>query len=106
MAEAHNRLSAPLYCIVFALVGVSALVGGTFNRRGYGGRIALAMLAVLAARLPGFALQRLVDASPSAAPIMYIWPALWIIALVALLSIPSLELFRANGRSAHQAGAR
>jgi len=108
VAEAHNRLSAPLYCIVFALIGVTALVGGTFNRRGYGGRIALAMLAVLAARLPGFALQRLVDASPSAAPIMYIWPALWIIALVALLSIPSLELFRARakGRDAQPAGAR
>lgn len=108
VAEAHNRLSAPLYCIVFALIGVTALVGGTFNRRGYGGRIALAMLAVLGARLPGFALQRMVDSSPNAAPIMYIWPALWIIALVALLSVPSLELFRSrsNGRNSQAAGAR
>src|SRR6185295_6024513 len=73
-AEAHNRLSSPLYCIVFALIGVTALVSGTFNRRGYGGRIALAMLAVLAARLPGFALQRTVDASPDLAFVMYLWP--------------------------------
>jgi len=28
-AEAHNRLSAPLFCIVFALIAVTALVGGT-----------------------------------------------------------------------------
>jgi lipopolysaccharide export system permease protein len=108
VAEAHNRLSAPLYCIVFALIGVTALVGGTFNRRGYGGRIGLAMLAVLMARLPGFALQRLVDSSPSMAFVMYLWPALWIIALIAVLSIPSLELFRsrANGRVAPTAGAQ
>ena len=94
IAEAHNRLSAPLYCIVFALIGVTALVGGTFNRRGYGGRIGLAMLAVLAARLPGFALQRTVDSSPDLAFVMYLWPMLWIVAIMALLSIPAFELFR------------
>ena len=101
-AEAHNRLSAPLYCIVFALIAVAALVGGNFNRRGYGGRIALSMLAVLAARLPGIALQRLVDANPKVAFVMYLWPAIWIIALIALLSIPALEQFRrrSNGRVA------
>jgi lipopolysaccharide export system permease protein len=102
LAEAHNRLSAPLYCIVFALIAAMALVGGNFNRRGYGGRIALSMLAVLAARLPGIALQRLVDANPKLAFVMYVWPALWIIVLLALLSIPALEMFRprGNGRTA------
>jgi len=105
IAEAHNRLSAPLYCIVFALIGVAALVGGTFNRRGYGGRIAVAMLAVLAARLPAFALQRLVHDSPNTAFVMYLWPALWIIALIALLSVPSLQLFRARAVAARAPGA-
>jgi lipopolysaccharide export system permease protein len=106
-AEAHNRLSAPLYCLVFALIAVTALVGGTFNRRGYGGRIALSMVAVLAARLPGIALQRLVDANPKMVFIMYAWPAIWIIVLIALLSIPAFEMFRtrANGRGV-QAPAR
>jgi lipopolysaccharide export system permease protein len=93
-AEAHNRLSAPLYCIVFALIGVVALVGGNFNRRGYGGRIALAMGAVLAARLPGFAFQQLTNTAPDAVFLMYLWPMIWIVGLLVLLSVPGFELLR------------
>jgi lipopolysaccharide export system permease protein len=90
-SEAHNRLTGPLYCIVFALIGVIALIGGNFNRRGYGGRIALAMGAVLLARLPGFALQQLTNNTPDAAPLMYVWPLLWIAGLLLLLLLPGFE---------------
>jgi len=93
-SEAHNRLTGPLYCLVFALIGVVALVGGTFNRRGYGGRIALAMGAVLAARLPGFGFQQLTNATPDAAIFMYIWPLLWIAGMLFILSVPSFELLK------------
>lgn len=91
-SEAHNRLSGPLYCIVFALIGVMALVGGNFNRRGYGGRIALAMGAVLGARLPGFAFQQATNVTPDAAVLMYAWPLLWIAGLLFLLSFPAFEM--------------
>jgi len=97
-AEAHNRLSGPLYCIVFALVGVYALMGGDFNRRGYGGRIALAFGAMIGIRLPGFGLQLLTNSTPDAALAMYLWPGLWIGALLLLLSIPRLELLRAGSK--------
>jgi lipopolysaccharide export system permease protein len=93
-SEAHNRLTAPLYCIVFALIGVVALVGGNFNRRGYGGRIAIAMGAVLAARLPGFAAQQLTNTTPDAVFLMYLWPLIWIVGLLTLLLVPSFELLR------------
>lgn len=93
-SEAHNRLTGPLYCIVFALIGVVALIGGNFNRRGYAGRIAMAMGAVLAARLPGFAFQQWTNASPDAVPLMYIWPLLWIFGLLLFLSVPGLEMLR------------
>jgi lipopolysaccharide export system permease protein len=96
-AEAHNRLSGPLYCIVFALIGVVALVGGSFNRRGYGGRIALAMGAVLAARLPGFGLQQVTNASPEAAFLMYVWPAVWVIGLLFILAVPRFEMLNRGG---------
>jgi predicted lysophospholipase L1 biosynthesis ABC-type transport system permease subunit len=76
------------------LIGVVALIGGNFNRRGYGGRIALAMGAVLAARLPGFAFQQLTNASPDAVPLMYIWPMLWIVGLMLFLSVPGFEMLR------------
>lgn len=105
-SEAHNRLTGPLYCIVFALIGVYALIGGNFNRRGYGGRIAMAMGAVLAARLPGFAFQQLTNSTPDAAPLMYMWPALWIVVLLVLLSLPSLELLRRGGTPAATGATR
>ena len=93
-SEAHNRLSGPLYCLVFALIGVYSLVGGNFNRKGYGGRIALACVAVIAARLPGFGFQLLTNNSPDAAIAMYIWPALWIGGLMFVLSVPRFELLK------------
>lgn len=93
-SEAHNRLTGPLYCVVFALIGLLALIGGNFNRRGYGGRIALAMGAVLLARLPGFAFQQLTNSTPEAVPLMYVWPLLWIVGLLVFLLVPGFELLR------------
>ncbi|MCE9523918.1 MAG: LPS export ABC transporter permease LptF [Alphaproteobacteria bacterium] len=100
-SEAHSRLTGPLYCLVFALIAVVALVGGSFNRRGYGGRIALAMGAVLAARLPGFGLQQLTNSTPDAAFLMYVWPLLWIAGMLFILSVPGFELL-SRGRGAPQ----
>jgi len=47
------------------------------------------------------------DASPDTFALMYLWPALWIIALIVLLTLPSLELFRQRGnlRAVRAAGA-
>lgn len=90
-SEAHSRLSTPLYCLVFALIGILALIGGNFNRRGYGGRIAIAMGAVLAARMPGFAIQQAVNNSPDLAPLLYVWPLLWVAGLLFMLAFPSFD---------------
>jgi lipopolysaccharide export system permease protein len=91
--EAHERLSSPLYSLIFALIGVLAVAGGTFNRKGYGGRVAIAILAVLAARLPGFGLLSVVRSAPELWPVMYLWPALWLIALYYFLSSARLQLW-------------
>ena len=101
-AEAHNRLSGPLYCLVFALIGVYALVGGSFNRRGYGGRIALAFGAVLLARLPGFGLQQLTNSTPDLAFSMYVWPALWVVGLIFMLSFPGFDNLTTGNKSQPQ----
>ncbi|MBP6012279.1 MAG: LPS export ABC transporter permease LptF [Alphaproteobacteria bacterium] len=93
-SEAHSRLSTPLYCVVFALIGILALIGGNFNRRGYGGRIALAMGAVLAARMPGFAIQQAVNNSPDLAPLLYVWPLLWVAGLLFMLAFPGFDRLR------------
>lgn len=42
LAEANNRLTAPLLNFVLALLAVIAILGGDFNRNGYGRRISIA----------------------------------------------------------------
>ncbi|MEE2692298.1 MAG: LptF/LptG family permease [Pseudomonadota bacterium] len=58
-AEGHNRLASPLYAFAYVLIALYALIGGAYNRRGYGLRIALACAAAGAARITGFVLQSL-----------------------------------------------
>jgi lipopolysaccharide export system permease protein len=94
LAEAHNRLSGPLYAIVFALIATYALIGGNFNRKGYAGRMGLAFLAMFAARVPGFLFQQWTASKPDMAFTLYLWPGLWIAVLLFLLAYPRFELLR------------
>ena len=55
LAEAHARLSTPLYNLAFVLMGAAAILGGAFSRLGYGRRIALVSLAAAVVRILGFA---------------------------------------------------
>src|SRR3546814_9555282 len=48
IAEAHHRLVGPLYTLVFALIGVAALLAGEFNRRGQAKRVLVAVVSVAA----------------------------------------------------------
>jgi lipopolysaccharide export system permease protein len=94
LAEAHNRLSGPLYAIVFALIATYALIGGNFNRKGYAGRMGLAFLAMFAARIPGFLFQQWTASKPDMAFTLYLWPGLWIAILLFMLAYPRFELLR------------
>jgi lipopolysaccharide export system permease protein len=55
LAEAHARLSGPLYVLAFMAVALAAVLGGSFSRMGYSRRIAIAASAAIAVRLLGFA---------------------------------------------------
>ena len=52
-AEAHQRLTAPLYAIAFAMLALAATVGGEFDRRGSGRRMLLVVLVGVLARALG-----------------------------------------------------
>lgn len=54
MAEAHSRLSAPLYALVAMSMALAAIMGGPFSRTGYGLRIARAAGAFLILRIAGY----------------------------------------------------
>ena len=57
LSEAASRLSSPLYNIAFMAIALAAVVGGSFTRQGYNGRIIGAAGLAAAVRLLGFAAQ-------------------------------------------------
>jgi lipopolysaccharide export system permease protein len=54
LAEAHSRLSSPLYNLAFSSLALAAVLGGAFSRLGYGARIAAASGAAVVVRVLGF----------------------------------------------------
>ena len=61
VAEAHARLSAPLYNITFVLLALHAVIGGAFSRVGYSRRILAASGAALVIRILGFGAEAACD---------------------------------------------
>jgi len=56
LAEAHGRLSAPLYNIAFVAMALAAVIGGPFSRLGYIPRIMAVSASAAGARLLGMAI--------------------------------------------------
>ena len=61
LAEAHYRLSSPLYNFTFMLLAFWAVIGGPFTRLGYVRRVARAAMAAAAIRILGFGVQSAAD---------------------------------------------
>lgn len=56
-AEGHSRIAGSLYSIAFMAMAFAAVVGGAFNRTGYGNRIAWMASAAMLTRTLGFAAE-------------------------------------------------
>jgi len=56
LAEAHARLTSPLYAFTAMAMAMAAILGGSFSRTGYSGRIAKASAFFLLVRIVGFGL--------------------------------------------------
>ena len=54
LAEAHSRLSSPLYALTAMAMALAAIMGGAFSRTGYGARIGKAAAAFLIVRVLGY----------------------------------------------------
>jgi lipopolysaccharide export system permease protein len=57
ISEAHSRIASPLYSFTFMAIALAAVIGGPFNRLGYGARITAASAAAAGVRILGFAIQ-------------------------------------------------
>jgi lipopolysaccharide export system permease protein len=71
-AEAHDRITAPLYVVVFTLMALASLLAGDFSRRGYSWRVAGALVGAVVVRLMGIGFLNLAAKFPVLTPLMYI----------------------------------
>jgi len=90
LAEAHNRVSAPLYCIAFALIALAATAKGRMARASYALRLSGAALMGATLRLVGYAAQGLAARSPEYNFILYLLPLVGILVATAVLLDMSL----------------
>jgi lipopolysaccharide export system permease protein len=73
-AEAHNRMTAPLYCITFALIALLAVVQGRRTRGANALRLTMAALAAAVLRIAGYGVQGLAAGKPYAVILFYLIP--------------------------------
>ena len=89
LAEGHQRLVGPLYCLSFVMLALAALLAGEFNRRGQTKRVIVAILCVAALEGLALAFQDIASRSLAALPLMYAGPLVPIlVSLVILLRHP------------------
>ncbi len=74
IAEAHTRLSTPLYVFALVIVGLACLLPGDFNRRGMGKRVLAAAAAGIAVQAVSIALPNLAARIPATIPFLYAVP--------------------------------
>lgn len=73
-AEAHRRVSSPIYTVCFAAVALLVLMSGQFSRRTQFWKPALALGIAIGIRLAGLGLENLVEQNPLVIPALYLWP--------------------------------
>jgi lipopolysaccharide export system permease protein len=76
LAEAHNRLSAPLYAFAFAFIALGAVLRGRRGRGASALRLTIAAVAAGAIRLIGYGAQGMVGRNPNLFFLLYLIPLL------------------------------
>ncbi|HTP78176.1 MAG TPA: LPS export ABC transporter permease LptF [Rhizomicrobium sp.] len=97
IAEGHNRLSQPLYCLAFAMIALAAVLRGRRARGANALRLSFAALAAAAVRIAGYGVQGLAVTTPSLVFLFYLIPLAAAVGAGAVLAgaIPAVRLRRA-----------
>ncbi len=86
LAEAHQRLTWPMYALGLALLACSVMLRGEFNRRGQWKRVATVSVAAIGFVVTGLGLTNLVVQMPLLTPLLYVAISLLIVSsLIALM---------------------
>ena len=84
-AEAHNRLSQPLYCIAFALIALAAATRGRRARGATALRMTIAAVAAAGLRIAGYGVSGLAAGDPILCLLFYAIPLLGMAVAFAIL---------------------
>jgi lipopolysaccharide export system permease protein len=76
LAEAHNRLSQPLYCLAFAMICLAAILRGRRQRGALAMRLTMASLAAAALRIAGYGVAGPASSHPALDILFYLIPLL------------------------------
>jgi lipopolysaccharide export system permease protein len=94
MAEAHSRLSQPLYCLAFAMIALAAILRGRRQRGALALRLTMAALAAAALRIAGYGVAGPAGSHPALFALFYVIPlAGAAIALLVLLGFSPSALW-------------
>ncbi len=105
LAEAHNRLSEPLYCIAFALIALAAVTRGRRARGAYALRLTVAFLLGSALRIAGYGVQGLAAREPALNVLFYLVPFLGAAVAFAILAGFDPRALMPHGRAPAEASA-
>jgi lipopolysaccharide export system permease protein len=95
VAEAHNRLSAPFYCLAFALMALAATANSGSARGSYALRLLAVSLAAAGIRVLGYGLQAMAARTPALNALMYLLPMMaGSLALADLMGVPIFTFSR------------
>ncbi len=76
IAEGHNRLSQPLYCLAFAFIALAAILRGRRARGANAMRISIAIAVAVGIRIAGYGVQGLAVNDPVFCVLFYLIPLL------------------------------
>ena len=85
LAEAHNRLSQPLYCIAFAMIALAAVLHQRRQRGAVAKRLTLASLAAVVLRIAGYGVSGPAASHPAFIALFYAIPLLGALAALAVM---------------------
>ena len=76
LAEAHNRISQPLYCLAFAMIALAAILKIRRQRGALAMRLTMAALAAAAVRIAGYGVAGPASSHPALISLFYVIPLL------------------------------
>ena len=104
-AEAHNRLSQPLYCIAFALIALAAVLRGRRQRGSVAIRLTIASLVAAGLRIAGYGVMGIAQRHPALVVVFYLLPALGTAGAIIVLMGYSPRAILARLRTHSMAGS-